>query len=777
MSIHPVIGLVLRLACVCLLLGGTQVRAQAPAPFPLPDLDLRTNGQVHAMLLQPDLRLIIAGSFTQVNGVERHNIARLLPSGLLDPGWNPDLPGEGIYALARDSEGRIYAGGSFSGTGNPVRMNLVRIVGSGVVDSSWAPQPDGPVHALAVESGENPRVYAGGTFQEIGGLAQRYLARLDGTTAQTDLFWPAAGTDGPVYALLFAQDDTSIFIGGRFSTMAAHQRRFLARVDLNTGITRGWNAHIDIAGIDPMAVPGVYALAQSGSSLLVGGAFRQMDGLSRRGLGSVGTGDTAVVSSWAPQLVGEFDTEPEVRALGVDSNGGVIVAGQFASVASTTRNNIARVFLGSSAVDLQWDAGLDGAVHAVEPVAGTSVVFIGGRFENANGQLRMGHAALNHVGQPLDRVANLGGDAGQVYALARHADGGVVAGGEFNLVNGQHGRRNILKLLPNGNLDLAWSPRFNRPVLALAAAADGAVFAGGAFNRANDLMRMRLARITASGGIDPTWNQGAWGGSISPSQVNALALAHNGALYVGGHFTGIGPSMIIGNVPRNSLARLSTTGVGTADSWAPAVNEGSAAAGTVRSIAVSADGEWVFVGGLFTSVAGQNRSNIAKISSTGVLDGWHPAANGEVRALQLTGTSSIHVGGFFQSIGGQNRSYLARLSTNVEVVSNWNPAPNNPVLALARTSDGAVFAAGLFTQMGGQPRAGLARLLASIIDPVDMNWNAGVTGIPYALLAGTGDLHVGGYYFEVGGQPRLGLARLPAPLADRIFSDGFDPYI
>src|SRR5690606_3380054 len=179
-----------------------------PAPYPLPNLDLRTNGEIHALLLQPDLSLVIAGRFSQVNGVERHNIARLQPAGQLDPTWDPDIRGDAIHALARDDQGRIYAGGSFDQVGGQARRNLVRVAGSGsgAADMAGSPQPVGPVHALAVAAGSNAQVYAGGAFTEIGGITRSYLARLSGSNGQADILWPAAGTDGAVHALQLAGD-------------------------------------------------------------------------------------------------------------------------------------------------------------------------------------------------------------------------------------------------------------------------------------------------------------------------------------------------------------------------------------------------------------------------------------------------------------------------------------------------------------------------------------------------------------------------------------------
>ena len=767
----------------CLLLASTLLWAQAPAPYPLPNLDLRTNGEIHALLLQPDLSLVIAGRFSQVNGVERHNIARLQPAGQLDPTWDPDIRGDAIHALARDDQGRIYAGGSFDQVGGQARRNLVRVAGSGsgAVDMAWSPQPVGPVHALAVAAGSNAQVYAGGAFTEIGGISRSYLVRLSGSNGQADILWPAAGTNGAVFALQLAADGNSVFIGGRFLSMAGQQRRYLARVNTGNGVTQGWNANIDISGIHAESEPGVYALALGGSHLYVGGVFRQVGGLGRNGLARVGHGTTATVdANWAPQPhMGGVDADPLISAIAIAGDGGIHVGGHFSGIGGQFHRDLARLLPASAtgAADAGWDADLDqGGVRALVAASGTTVVFAGGGFQQAQAQLRMGLAAMGGGGNLLDRQAQLGGDAGMVAALARHPDGGMVVGGRFNLVGGVHGRGNLLRLNPAGNLDLGWQPRFNGMVHALAVAGSGVTYVGGDFTMADGQSRMRLARVNSNGSVDTQWNQGAWGGGTDGSQVRALAVAANGSVYVGGRFSSLGPSAM-STVPRGSLARLSGSGSGTPEGWNPLVINGGQP-GTVRALALSADGTEVVAGGLFSHVGGQPRNNIVKIATSGGVDPqWSLPANGQVDALAMGGSGQLYVAGWFTHIGGHPRQHLARLALagNGLADPSWDPHANSPVTALAVADDGAVVASGLFSAIGAHPRAGLARVLASGIGVADPAWNPGVLGLPMTVHAGAeGDIHVGGYFFEVGGEPRLGLARLPGS-SDRIFGNGFEP--
>src|SRR4249919_3318408 len=74
--------------------------------------------------------------------------------------------------------------------------------------STWdatigAPGANDDVRAFAsFDEGAGPRLFAGGDFTQMGGIAAAHIARWDGTS------WTAIGTgfDGPVYALAVYDD-------------------------------------------------------------------------------------------------------------------------------------------------------------------------------------------------------------------------------------------------------------------------------------------------------------------------------------------------------------------------------------------------------------------------------------------------------------------------------------------------------------------------------------------------------------------------------------------
>jgi uncharacterized delta-60 repeat protein len=140
----------------------------------------------------------------------------------------------------------------------------------------------------------------------------------------------------------------------------------------------------------------------------------------------------------------------------------------------------------------------------------------------------------------------------------------------------------------------------------------------------------------------------------------------------------------------------------------------------VYALAVQADGK-ILVGGYFTAVGGQPRTNLARLNVDGTLDtGFNPGMGGDfggcywcyshVLSLALQADGKILVGGFFTAVGGQPRTNVARLNVNGALDGTFDSGTDGEVSALAVQSDGKILAGGLFSTLGGQARASLGRL-------------------------------------------------------------------
>lgn len=147
--------------------------------------------QISAFAIQPDNRIVIVGSFDEVEGRTRHRVARLLGNGAIDTSFSQT---NGIVecptAVLVQSNGKILVAGVARLDESTLLNPLVRLNSSGSLDTSFAQglaiMGQDPSHYAALEAtavDANGRIYVGGQFVNAAGVAAPGIARLksDGT--------------------------------------------------------------------------------------------------------------------------------------------------------------------------------------------------------------------------------------------------------------------------------------------------------------------------------------------------------------------------------------------------------------------------------------------------------------------------------------------------------------------------------------------------------------------------------------------------------------------
>ena len=176
--------------------------------------------------------------------------------------------------------------------------------------------------------------------------------------------------------------------------------------------------------------------------------------------------------------------------------------------------------------------------------------------------------------------------------------------------------------------------------------------------------------------------------------------------YLGGLFSSVGVQL------RSNVAAVTADGK-VDPQFDPGTN------GKVNAIAVSENGATVFLGGTFTQVDGVARTGLAAVDATTgeVRPNWEANTAGatvEVASLAVEG-DRLYVGGRFTSIDGAARPRLAAVTVDTgEVLLDFRPRPVGGVREVAVSpGDGNVYVGGGLTALGGQPRAA-----AGAVDPV-----------------------------------------------------------
>jgi hypothetical protein len=189
-------------------------------------------GVVYAMVQVGDLTYI-GGNFASVSGVPRANVAAIRADGTLDPTWDPSTDGI-VYALAASSDGgKIFMGGAFTTVDGQARRLAAVTPDTGALVSSWTTNTSNNlIRALAADGGD--RLYVGGSFGRIGGRAIPKLGAVSQSTGAVDTaFHPTPSAT--IRALTLSDDGSRLYAGGGFSTIGGVARPGAAELNASTG--------------------------------------------------------------------------------------------------------------------------------------------------------------------------------------------------------------------------------------------------------------------------------------------------------------------------------------------------------------------------------------------------------------------------------------------------------------------------------------------------------------------------------------------------------------
>jgi uncharacterized delta-60 repeat protein len=89
------------------------------------------NGNVSSLLVQPDGRVLLGGSFSTVNGIPRNGIARINADASLDGGFDPGTGVQGLVSsMVLQPDGKVIIGGDFYSVNGVVRPYIARLYGN-----------------------------------------------------------------------------------------------------------------------------------------------------------------------------------------------------------------------------------------------------------------------------------------------------------------------------------------------------------------------------------------------------------------------------------------------------------------------------------------------------------------------------------------------------------------------------------------------------------------------------------------------------------------------
>lgn len=454
------------------------------------------------------------------------------------------------------------------------------------------------------------------------------------------------------------------------------------------------------------------AFKQPDGKWIITGGFTVVNGFERHNiarLNSDGSVDPTFQIDFGPYSIG-------LSGALFLPNGKFYVFGNFSQVNGAQRRGIARLNVDGT-LDETFMNNMEGANAWTSCAAllPDGKILIGGHFSRVNDIPISGFARLNNDGSVDTSYSGGGIDFGGVDVMAIEQSGRVILSGSFSKIQGVT-RNRLARVHANGLLDTSYalSSEPSSPPTAILPLSNGSSLVGGSFTYIGGGNGYGLVRLTSSGRMDFSFGSN-WSGTLSSAQVGqvrAILPQSDGNFIIAGAFARVN------GTPRQGLAKISATGqVDPVFGANFSAHREDGSPGGILS--ASSDGDGAMLVGTFTKVNGSRRRYIARMTPDAAVDTnfFNPRSGLDKSVTSLaiqSATGKILVAGGFDYYSSTPQRAVARLNLDGSLDTSFkNPLTNYPGSAakVAVAPNGKIYVAGGF----GQPssiRQGLARLSA-----------------------------------------------------------------
>jgi uncharacterized delta-60 repeat protein len=576
---------------------------------------------------QADGKLIVGGNFTSYGGTTVGKHMRLNADGTLDGTYYNTASYAGsanVTSISYDPRGYAYYTPSATGGGNTFqtsgRVGLVRVFATPAAVSIWQ-QPMGgyidqsgavSLKVTAIGTGltyqwyKNGQIITGATGATLNISA--FDASKDGSyTVQvsngtiTETSQPAVlkSVGAPVIFLqpasanLITNNTYTLRVGayaasgttyqwlknGQPVSAATNKTYTLATVGLSAAgrysvvISNSFGSVTsDIAVITVNEVTGavvstftpptingnVYGIqVLADKSVLIGGDFTTVGGVSHPYYAKLTSTGTAAGGGWTANPPGGA-TGVRVFDFEVLPDNQVMMGGDFTAVQGSTYDKLARLNTDGTVDTTYTSTSFGSGIRSIARLPDGKLL-VGGTFTTPKQYL----ARMNSNGT-LDGTFTLNAD-NWVFKVLVLSDGKVYVAGSFTTLGGGTVNR-IARLNADLTIDGTFTaPVFNGQVQDLDVDGAGRVVVVGAFTQVDGLTRNYIARLNSNGALDTSFDAG----TQLNSGANAVDVQFNGAIVVGGGFTGqfkrllptgaADPYFTVSSVPNGQVLDLETT--------------------------------------------------------------------------------------------------------------------------------------------------------------------------------------------------------------------------
>ncbi|MBI3882155.1 MAG: hypothetical protein HY301_19105, partial [Verrucomicrobia bacterium] len=446
------------------------------------------------------------------------------PAGSVDPGWNRDYflgsnppdnsaPGANgrVFAVAVQSDLKTVIGGEFTSVNTSPRNRIARMNSDGSLDANFnvGTGANGAVNGLAVST--NGQVIIGGAFSSYSGTLRGGVARLSTNAVLDPSFNPGAGaTGGPVRAVALytnGVNEGKVIVVGDFTSFAGVNARRLVRLNADGSVDPLFSAGLGPNGTGPNGAVNA-VLLQSNGKLVIGGDFTSINSVSRNRVARLNA-DGTLDATFNPGA----GADNSVFALGLDRSGVSLTVDRTASGGPEEDRFTIDTGATSGTITINYEFYL--IPDSIHVYYGGALIFDTG-VTNGAGTINVPYGP--GASTTVDIVVNEGGspDPGTQwdYSATITPNGGVqryLVGGAFTTMDFQS-RNRLARLNPDGSLDTTYDPGFGADdtIYSIAPATNGPAYIGGLFASYNGTRRIGLARVATDGTLDTGFMDAAY---------------------------------------------------------------------------------------------------------------------------------------------------------------------------------------------------------------------------------------------------------------------------
>lgn len=357
---------------ILFVLFSLNLQAQAGLIDPTFNSGQGANGWVRCSAIQPDGKIIIGGAFTAYNGTLRNRIARLNQDGTLDLTFNVGNGADGeVRSIAILSDGKIIIAGSFTNYNDVQRRFIAKLNADGSLDTTFTTSSTNNAAVITLVIQPDNKILIGGFFTNFGGQPANRIARLNADGSFDNTFNVGSGFNEVVYKIIMDGSD-KIIVGGAFSTFNEGASGYLTRLNLDGSkdntfdIGSGFNNNIFLIA------------RQNDGKLIIGGFFSSLNGNQSNGLiriNSNGSIDTTF------NTIGNWNVG--VYTCNIQTDGRIILGGEFSFFSTITESFVRRLCRlnpdGSLDTNFYTNHIINGWVFTTE-LSADNKLFVGGNF-------------------------------------------------------------------------------------------------------------------------------------------------------------------------------------------------------------------------------------------------------------------------------------------------------------------------------------------------------------------------------------------------------------